>query len=169
MAFPSFGHSLCASRTFPASYCRHCASAHGEVSLLLKESIMKVTTLLNRSAIATLLLSASLTAFAGGGGPRGPVYRYSSGASNLERVSANTAPTVAVQADATSVAGANTATGKTRAQVQTELLQAREAGWLPTGNAHYPPSAEMRERNRVQFQQAENWWRAHDYLNAAAQ
>jgi hypothetical protein len=92
---------------------------------------MKLTTLLNRSAIATLLLSASLTAFAGGGGPRGGAYPYSSGASNVERVSANTAPAVAFRADATAIVGGNTATGKTRAQVRAELLQAEVAGLVP--------------------------------------
>ena len=93
---------------------------------------MKLTTLLNRSAIATLLLSASLTAFAGGGGgPRGGAYPYSPGASNIERVSANTAPTVVFQADATAIVGGNTATGKTRAQVRAELLQAEVAGLVP--------------------------------------
>jgi hypothetical protein len=93
---------------------------------------MKLTTLLNRSAIATLLLSASLTAFAGGGGPRGGAYPYSSGASNVERVSANTAPTVAFQADAdaNAIVGGNTATGKTRAQVRA-VLQAEVAGLVP--------------------------------------
>ena len=102
---------------------------------------MKLTTLLNRSAIATALLSASLTAFAGGGGgPRGPAYPYSSGAPNVERHSANTASSAAVLANDTAVAGGDAASGKSRSLVQAELLKAREAGWLPTSNAYYPPA-----------------------------
>ena len=130
---------------------------------------MKVTTLLNRSAIVTLLLSASLTAFAGGGGPRGPAYPYASGTSNVERVSANTAPTVSFQADANAVAGGNAATGKTRAQVRAELLQAEEAGLVPANKIDYPPSAQTIARNRARFQQVEHAWKSDGQLNASAQ
>jgi Domain of unknown function (DUF4148) len=133
------------------------------------EMIMKLTILLNRSVIATLLLSASLTAFAGGGGPRGGAYPYSSGASNVERVSANTAPTVAIQADANAVAGGNAATGKTRAQVRAELLQAEEAGVVPVDKIDYPPSAQTIARNRARFQQVEHAWKSDGQLSASAQ
>ena len=131
---------------------------------------MKLTTLLNRSVIATLLLSSSLTAFAGGGGgPRGPAYPYASSASNIERVSANTAPTVAFQADANAVAGGNAATGKTRAQVRAELLQAEEAGLVPVDKIDYPPSAQTIARNRARFQQVEHAWKSDGQLTASAQ
>lgn len=131
---------------------------------------MKLTTLLNRSVIATLLLSASLTAFAGGGGgSRSPVYPYASGASKIERVSANAAPTVAFQADANAVAGGNAATGKTRAQVRAELLQAQEAGLVPIHTNDYPPSAETIARNRTRFQQVEHAWKSEGQLAASAQ
>ncbi|QCP53683.1 DUF4148 domain-containing protein [Trinickia violacea] len=127
---------------------------------------MKLTTLLNRSVIATLLLSASLTAFAGGGS-RAPVYPYASSTSNIERVSANAAPTVAFEADANAVAGGNAATGKTRAQVRAELLQAQEAGLVPIHTNDYPPSAETIARNRVRFHQVEQAWQARGQATVA--
>ena len=133
------------------------------------EFIMKLTTLLNRSAIATLLLSASLTAFAGGGrGPRGSAFPYASGAPNIERVSANSATTVAFQADATAIDGGNATTGKTRAQARAELLQAQEAGLVPVPKNDYPISAEAIARNRARFQQGEHTWRAAGQPTASA-
>ena len=136
--------------------------------LFLKEYIMKVSTLLN-SAIATLLLSASLTAFAGGGGgSRGPAYPHSSGPSNIGRISVNAAPAVATQADVNSVADGSSATGKTRAQVKAELLQAEESGFLPIHKNDYPPSAETIARNRMHFQQIEQAWRSEGKVFEAA-
>ena len=106
---------------------------------------MKLTTLLNRSAIVALLLSASVSVFA--------------------------TPPRLLQPDwHPSIVTAGAAVhGKTRAQVRAELLQAEEAGWLPVGKTHYPPSAELMEQNRMRFQHAENWWRAHGQLNASMQ
>ena len=132
------------------------------------ELIMKLTTLLNRSVIATLLLSASLTAFAGGGGPRGPAYPYASGAPDIQRVSANATPAIAFQADANAVAGGNAAIGKTRAQVRAELLHAQEAGLVPVPKNDYPISAEAIARNRAAFQQGEYAWRADGQPTASA-
>ena len=59
--------------------------------------------------------------------------------------------------------------GTTRAQVRAELLQAEETGLIPADKIHYPPDAQTRARNRAQFQQAENWWRAHGQLNPSMQ
>jgi Domain of unknown function (DUF4148) len=130
--------------------------------------IMKVTTLLNRPVIATLLISASLTAFAsGGGGPRGAGPYPSSGTLSVQLASANAAPLAA--ADAAPVSVANTSTGKTRAQVRSELLQAEEAGLLPTPRNDYPPSAETIARNRARFQQIEHVWKQDGQLTASDQ
>jgi hypothetical protein len=148
----------------------------------LKEPTMKLTTLLNRSVIATLLLSASVSAFAGGGGgPRGSQpgwHPYANTASapapllaevDVTSASAYAAPAPHGQGDGAAVAAGTAVHGKTRAQVRAELLQAEEAGWIPAGNTRYPPSAETMARNRAQFQQAEKWWKADGQLNASSQ
>ncbi|RKF35913.1 hypothetical protein BCY88_08800 [Paraburkholderia fungorum] len=68
----------------------------------------------------------------------------------------------------TPAAGASTSIGKTRAQVRAELLQAEEAGLLPTLNAEYPPSADTIVRNQAQFQQTRQAWRADFQAGVAA-
>lgn len=140
-------------------------------SLLLMESIMKVTTLLNRPVLATLLLSASVTVFAGGGGgARGSdPTPYSSTASRVEHVSANTERAVPLAADTAPVADGQVTHGKTRAQVRAELLQAEEAGLVPVRRNDYPPSAETVAHNRVRFQQIEQAWKAGGQLTASDQ
>ncbi|WP_087882072.1 DUF4148 domain-containing protein [Caballeronia mineralivorans] len=51
------------------------------------------------------------------------------------------------------------ATGKTRAQVYAELIQAEEAGLIPAGGHNYPPSAATIARNRIDFALAEQSWK----------
>ncbi|MEQ5839476.1 DUF4148 domain-containing protein [Paraburkholderia acidicola] len=107
---------------------------------------MKAIALLNRTVLTTLLVSASISAFAGG--PRG----------------AETRPYAHVAAKTVAAVGGDTTTtdiatpGKTREQVRAELLQAEEAGLIPTHRNDYPPSAETIARNRVRFQQIEQAW-----------
>ncbi len=50
------------------------------------------------------------------------------------------------------------ATGKTRAQVYAELVQAEKAGLIPAGNTHYPADATTIARNRIDFALAEQSW-----------
>ncbi|WP_075645491.1 DUF4148 domain-containing protein [Caballeronia mineralivorans] len=129
---------------------------------------MSRRTLLKQSVLATLLLSAAAAAFAGGGGGSNGFgrnqFRYPSSASGPRTVariapSPSTAstdpkpsPTNAGWAPATN---GNTGLGKTRAQVRAELLQAEEAGVIPTLNAEYPPSADTIARNRAHFQKTQ--------------
>ncbi|MCX4160974.1 MULTISPECIES: DUF4148 domain-containing protein [Paraburkholderia] len=108
---------------------------------------MKAIALLNRTVLTTLLVSASISAFAGGGS-RGPEPRP------YAHVTAKTVAAVAGDTTTTDVA----APGKTREQVRAELLQAEEAGLIPTHRNDYPPSAETIARNRVRFQQIEQAW-----------
>jgi hypothetical protein len=136
---------------------------------------MNLTTFLNRTVFATLLLSASVSAIATP--PRLPQPDWHPFANtapaptpllaevDVRNASAWTPPDVPVQGDAAGTA----AHGKTREQVRAELLQAREAGSIPAGNAHYPAGPDLMARNRMQFQQAENWWRARGQLNASGQ
>lgn len=133
---------------------------------------MKVTTLLNRPVLATLLLSASVTVFAagGGGGPRGSgPSPWSPTASSIGRMPANAGPTVPLRADTAPVATGGAVQGKTRAQVRAELLQAEEAGLTPVHKNDYPPSAETVARNRVRFQEIEQAWMAGGHLTASDQ
>src|SRR5258708_647077 len=143
---------------------------------------MKLNTLLNRTVFATLLLSASVSVVAAGGdrGSRAlqsgwhPDANTASAPAPLPAgvdatsASAWTPPVAPAQGDVAGVAG-TAVHAKTRAQVRAELLQAEEAGSIPAGSAHYPASPELMARNRVQFQQAEKWWRARGQLNASGQ
>ncbi|WP_233884871.1 DUF4148 domain-containing protein [Paraburkholderia flagellata] len=111
----------------------------------------------------------AITAIAGGGGgSRGPAYPHSSGASKIGHISVNAAPAVATQADVNSVADASSATGKTRAQVKAELLQAEESGFLPIYKNNYPPSSETIARNRMHFPPLEHAWRSEGKVVEAA-
>ncbi|MEJ0003085.1 MAG: DUF4148 domain-containing protein [Pararobbsia sp.] len=48
---------------------------------------------------------------------------------------------------------------KTRAQVQAELVQAEEAGVLPTSQHNYPNiDPAVKKANQYRFASAERWW-----------
>ena len=139
---------------------------------------MKLATWLNRSAIAALLLPTSVSVFATP--PRlpqpdwhqyvntAPASVLSSADIDVIRAFAMTAASP-VQDTGTVVTAGAAVHGTTRAQVRAELLQAEETGLIPADKIHYPPDAQTRARNRAQFQQAENWWRAHGQLNPSMQ
>jgi hypothetical protein len=134
---------------------------------------MKAIALLNRTVLATLLVSASLSAFAGGGGPRGSgPYPYSGTAAMAAAAatsSTTAATTVSVAStDTLQTAASNTVSGKTRAQVRAELIEAEREGLIPANNTHYPPDAATVARNKVEFQHAENWWLAHQQSSGTA-
>jgi hypothetical protein len=186
----------------PAVYRR--LTAHGVISSLLLESLMKVTALLNRSVILTFLLSTSVTATkritflnrslfgallvfmsvsAFASPPHiqplwhPPVDISSAPASLPVKVAFNSDaknPILAASAQDTWTPAANEAAerGKTRAQVYAELVEAKEAGEIPTSKTRYPDvSPEMRKQNQQQFQQAEEWWHREgreEQLNASA-
>jgi Domain of unknown function (DUF4148) len=130
---------------------------------------MQAIALLNRTVLATLLVSVSVAAFAGGGGPRGSgPYPYS-GTAAMASGSTSTATT----ASAANTNVAQTATndnwsGKTRAQVRAELIKAEQAGLVPHDDTHYPPDETTIARNKVAFQRAENWWLAHEPSSGTA-
>lgn len=132
---------------------------------------MKASILLNHSLFATLLLSASVTVFAaGGGGPRGSGPNpWSPTGSTIERVAANTMPAGPFHAHTAPGADGSSVRGKTRAQVHAELLQAEEAGLVPIHKNDYPPSAGAIARNRVRFQQLEQAWKADGQVTASDQ
>jgi len=48
--------------------------------------------------------------------------------------------------------------GKTREQVQQELIEAERAGLVPSGKHDYPPSQQAINRNRARFSVVENYW-----------
>lgn len=130
---------------------------------------MKATTLLNRTVLATVLVAASVSAFAGGGGggPRGAESRPY-GHATVIAAGAEHADATTTVADTTSTGTSDAATkGKTREQVRAELLQAEETGFLPIHKNDYPPSAETVARNRARFQQVEQAWQAHGEITAA--
>ncbi|WP_322788527.1 DUF4148 domain-containing protein [Paraburkholderia oxyphila] len=77
------------------------------------------------------------------------------------------AATLAVGAESGQIASVSPASGKTRAQVQAELLQAGEAGLLPPRWVDYPPNADTRAVNRERFLRLEQVWRAEGIIPAA--
>ncbi|MEW6345595.1 MAG: DUF4148 domain-containing protein [Paraburkholderia sp.] len=141
---------------------------------------MKHLILIQRSVFATLLLSAAVTAFAGGGGGHSGSGRNQYPHTNPVSGPQSAAP-ASVATDATDVAG-RTATaqdplavgrttdyGKTRAQVRAELLEAERAGLAPVSKNDYPPSAATIARNRARFQQIEQARRGSDQVTASGQ
>ncbi len=121
---------------------------------------------INRIVLAVLLVSASVSAFAGGGGgPRGsqPALHQASAGMIASAVPSNYAAAGEVSANTASNADTPTASaagsaaqGKTRAQVYAELVQAERAGFVPSGNADYPPRPVTIERNLMRFKLAES-------------
>jgi hypothetical protein len=138
----------------------------------IKETHMKRITSLKQVAFATLLLSATVTAFAASGGANGlgrnpnlyaPSLKSSTSHSQ-QTVLANSAGSESVVLT-TGTNGPSTtdrikAYGKTRAEVRAELLEAQRAGTVPVHKNDYPPSVETVARNQARFQQIEQAWRA---------
>ncbi|WP_407973388.1 hypothetical protein ACJ51O_38425 (plasmid) [Burkholderia pyrrocinia] len=117
-------------------------------------------TLLKHCAVATVILSAAVTAFAGGGGPAGRAYP----AISTRQAAPESAETAAVTQ--TPAPASDTVQVKTRARVSAELLQAEQMGVVPAGRTAYPAGPVTIGRNQAQFHRAEAYWRAHDGLAA---
>lgn len=142
---------------------------------------MKHITLIKQSVFATLLLSAAVTAFAGGGGPNGSWrdrYAHANPVSSSQAAAPASVAANAPNADAagwittgqdTSAGGRRTDYGKTREQVRAELLQAEQAGFAPVNKNDYPPSAQTVARNRARFQQIEQAWHGNAQVTASGQ
>jgi hypothetical protein len=138
----------------------------------IKETHMKRITSLKQVAFATLLLSATVTAFAAGGGSNGLGRNPNLYAPSLTSSTSHSQQTVLVNSagsesvvpttgtNGSSTADRITAYGKTRAQVRAELLEAQRAGTVPVHKNEYPPSVETVARNQVRFQQIEQAWQA---------
>jgi hypothetical protein len=137
-----------------------------------KELTMKRTSLLNRSVFAALLLSVSVSVFAGvptaTQSAAQPVAVATSSSDLLlaavDRSGGPLSATSADPADAANTADAVAATGnlgKTRAQVRAELIQAEQQGLVPSGNTRYPAGPSLISRNAYNFRQAQSWWTAH--------
>jgi hypothetical protein len=136
---------------------------------IFKESIMKALSFLGRTVVATLLVSASVAAFAGVPVPvyaapqtisataPSPTLQLAAVDRSVVQPSAPFAGTADV-ADTASGAGSQ---AKTRAQVRAELIQAEKAGLIPAGNVRFPAGPETMARNRFDFQSAQSWWTAH--------
>jgi hypothetical protein len=140
----------------------------------IKETHMKSITSIKQVVFATLLLSATVTAFAAGGGANGLGRNPNLYASLLTSSTSHSPQTalatsagseslaLATGTNGPSTADRTTGYGKTRAQVQTELLEAERAGTVPIHKNEYPPSVETLARNQVRFQQIEQAWRGKD-------
>lgn len=128
---------------------------------------MKHLISIDHSVLAIVLLSAAVTAFAGGGGPIGP--------RDVPHAQVNTRAVPQAAAAGSSLAQAPSAavniqdSGKTRAQVRAELLQAQRAGMVPMQKNDYPPSATTIARNRARFEQIEQAWRSSGQMTASDQ
>ncbi|KLU20532.1 hypothetical protein EOS_41080 [Caballeronia mineralivorans PML1(12)] len=72
-------------------------------------------------------------------------------------------------AQETPAAGLSTFSGKTRAQVREELVEAQRMGLVPSSKTDYPPSAATIARNQARFQQVEPFWRAHGDIPMSVQ
>jgi len=141
---------------------------------------MKRITLLKQSVFATLLLSATFTAFAASGGANGlgrnpniyaPSLTSSTPHSQQTVLANNTVPESVVRgtdANGHLNVDGRAGYGKTRAQVRTELLAAERAGTVPVHKNDYPPSAETVARNQARFQQVERGWGTGDQTTASA-
>ncbi|WP_438451616.1 DUF4148 domain-containing protein, partial [Listeria monocytogenes] len=57
--------------------------------------------------------------------------------------------------------------GNTRTEVYAELVQAERAGFVPSGNADYPPGPVTIERNLMRFKIAESWWQSTNQVTTA--
>jgi hypothetical protein len=141
---------------------------------------MKRFTSLKHAVFATLLLSTTLTAFANGGGSAAPRdYPFQNAHSSAGQRTASTASGAAVRpagatgstatAQEAPAATHSTSTGKSRAQVREELVDAQRMGLVPSGKTDYPPSAETIARNQARFQRVEPFWRAHGGLPSPGQ
>jgi hypothetical protein len=141
---------------------------------------MKRFTSLKHAVFATLLLSTTLTAFASGGGSAAPRdYPFQNAHSSAGQLTASTASATAIlpasamgstaSAQEAPAASRNTSTGKSRAQVREELVEAQRMGLVPSGKTDYPPSADTIARNQARFQQVEPFWRAHGGLPTQGQ
>jgi hypothetical protein len=135
----------------------------------IKETHMKRITSLKQVVFATLLLSATVTAFAAGGGSNGLGRNPNLYAPSLTSSTSHSQQTLLANSAGSESVGPTTgpstadrikAYGKTRAQVRTELLEAQRAGTVPVHKNEYPPSVETVARNQVRFQQIEQAWRA---------
>ncbi|WP_175817719.1 DUF4148 domain-containing protein [Burkholderia diffusa] len=123
---------------------------------------MKHLILIKHSVFVTLLLSAAVSAFAGGGG--GSIGSGRNQYPHMNPVSGpqSTAP-ASVSADSPNP------DSKTRAQVRVELLNAERAGLVPANRNDYPPSATTIARNQARFQQFEQAWRGSEQTTASGQ
>jgi uncharacterized protein DUF4148 len=130
----------------------------------IKERIMKAFTQLTRTVFAALLVSASVSAFAGGGGPRGLGPNPYSGTATMAATAASPDttgnPATALTTSTSNIISGATS-GKSREQVRAELVRAEEAGLIPVHRNDYPPSAETIARNKVRFQQIEEAWQGN--------
>jgi hypothetical protein len=123
----------------------------------------------SKAALAALLNSVTVVAQARDGDETPPeqsilrsVQVSSAGADD------SGAQTETAHADVRPAASVGPALGKTRAQVQAELLQAGEEGMLPLRWVDYPPSAATRASNREDYLRLEQEWKAEGIIPATS-
>ncbi|EKS9800583.1 DUF4148 domain-containing protein [Burkholderia cepacia] len=125
---------------------------------------------INRAAFAVLMASVSVSVIAGGGGPRGQDYTQhpSNAVTIASSVPLEQVSTTAVRTETRLPLPVGiSAQGKTRTEVYAELVQAERAGFVPSGNADYPPGPVTIERNLMRFKIAESWWQSTNQVTTA--
>ncbi|WP_175823256.1 DUF4148 domain-containing protein [Burkholderia sp. BCC0419] len=121
-------------------------------------------------SIAVLLASAAGVAQARGGGVSRPDRSIPhSLALSSENSAESDAVTATENVSKAQAASSGPVSGKTRAQVQAEILQAGEAGMLPSRGFDYPPNADTISRNRARYLRLEQAWKDDGVLPGASQ
>lgn len=131
---------------------------------------MKMISISKQVAVAVVLISSTVVAEARGGGVSRPDRSIPhSVALSSDKPAEPDAVAAQANVNTTQVASASPVSGKTRAQVQAEILQAGEAGMLPSRGFDYPPNADAMSRNRERYLRLEQAWKADGVLPGTSQ
>ncbi|WP_175828889.1 DUF4148 domain-containing protein [Burkholderia cepacia] len=131
---------------------------------------MNMISIAKQISIMVLMVSVTFVAQARGGGVSRPDHSipHSVALASESPVESN-AVTAEASVNMVQAANVNPVSEKTRAQVQAEILQAGEAGMLPSRGFDYPPSADTISRNRVRYLRLEQAWKDDGVLPGASQ
>ncbi|WP_147309922.1 DUF4148 domain-containing protein [Paraburkholderia sp. BL6669N2] len=136
----------------------------------IKEVMMNMISISKQVSMAVLLVSVAVVAHARGGGVSRPDRSIPhSVALSSENPAESDAATAKASVNMAQAASASPVSGKTRAQVQAEILQAGEAGMLASRGFDYPPNADTISRNRARYLRLEQAWKDDGVLPGASQ